>query len=560
MKKPVLLSFLLKETLVSPKKAIVMAFVSGSSNSLILAMINAGAQHAENSEIRPLYALVFIVGFVLYYISERWLLAEAGGQMEVIIHRVRTRVVKALTGAELRDVERLGRSIIYQNVAQHTQTLSQASSTIALTLQNMVITIFATIYIGYLSLTTLAILATSIVLALFVYFRRFGTIDYEAQVSLKVENDYYTSVSDIIDGFKESKMNSFKTRTLMERSRELSARAADGRIGLSREYAAHFVFSNSVFFLLLGIMVFIAPAFGNEYSSVVQMSTTAVLFIIGPISGVVGSVPLFKSATTAVEEIMALEKKLDSLRKENAGLVIDPDIPENRKSLEKFFDFKIIELKNALFEFDKNPAYPDHPFTVGPISISIKRGETLFITGGNGSGKTTLLRLLTGLYPLASGSIFIDGKKLKRTDQQNFRELFASVFSDFHLSRYLDGVRELDEDLSDHLHELFELPENAVVEDKVFATIDLSTGQRKRLALMTAILEQKKILVLDEWAADQDPVFRRKFYHEILPKLKKEGITIIAITHDSRYFDTSEKQIHLEEGRIVNFDAEKFND
>ena len=127
MKKPVLLSFLLKETLVSPKKAIVMAFVSGSSNSLILAMINAGAQHAENSEIRPLYALVFIVGFVMYYISERWLLGEAGGQMEIIIHRVRTRIVKALTGAELRDVERLGRSIIYQNVAQHTQTLSQAS-------------------------------------------------------------------------------------------------------------------------------------------------------------------------------------------------------------------------------------------------------------------------------------------------------------------------------------------------------------------------------------------------------------------------------------------------
>ena len=171
-----------------------------------------------------------------------------------------------------------------------------------------------------------------------------------------------------------------------------------------------------------------------------------------------------------------------------------------------------------------------------------------------------MLRLLTGLYPLASGSIFIDGKKLKRTDQQNFRELFAGVFSDFHLSRYLDGVRKLDQDLSDHLHELFELPENAVVEDKVFATIDLSTGQRKRLGLMTAILEQKKILVLDEWAADQDPVFRLKFYNEILPKLKKEGITIIAITHDSRYFDTSDKQIHLEEGRLVNFDAEKFND
>ena len=159
----------------------------------------------------------------------------------------------------------------------------------ALTLQNVVIAVFATIYIGYLSLTTLAILATSIGLAVFVYFRRFGTIDYDAQVSLKVENDYYTSVSDIIDGFKESKMNSFKTRTLMERSRELSARAADGRIGLSREYAAHFVFE-FCFFLLLGIMVFIAPAFGNSIQALCKY-TTAVLFIIGPISGVVGSVP-----------------------------------------------------------------------------------------------------------------------------------------------------------------------------------------------------------------------------------------------------------------------------
>ena len=129
------------------------------------------------------------------------------------------------------------------------------------------------------------------------------------------------------------------------------------------------------------------------------------------------------------------------------------------------------------------------------------------------------------------------------------------MFSDFHLSRYLDGVRELDQDLSDHLHELFELPENAVVEDKVFATIDLSTGQRKRLALMTAILEQKKILVLDEWAADQDPVFRRKFYYEILPKLKKETIIAITMIVD---FDTSANTFGRR--RIVNFDAEKFND
>ena len=194
------------------------------------------------------------------------------------------------------------------------------------------------------------------------------------------------------------------------------------------------------------------------------------------------------------------------------------------------------------------------------LNLKVNPGELHAIMGRNGSGKSTLMRVLTALYPPASGSILIDGKKLRPKDYQSYRELFATVFGDFHLSRYLDGVRVFDDELAEELIEKLELPEKVYIQDNAFSDVDLSTGQRKRIALVAAILEKRKVLILDEWAADQDPLFRRKFYREILPMLKNMGITIIAITHDSRFFDASDNQLHMEEGQAVNFDPDAFHD
>jgi putative ATP-binding cassette transporter len=84
-----------------------------------------------------------------------------------------------------------------------------------------------------------------------------------------------------------------------------------------------------------------------------------------------------------------------------------------------------------------------------------------------------------------------------------------------------------------------------------FSTTKLSTGQRKRLALFAALAEKRPILILDEWAADQDPGFRLFFYNEILPYIKNENITIIAITHDETYFNLADRRLHLESGTIT---------
>ena len=191
-------------------------------------------------------------------------------------------------------------------------------------------------------------------------------------------------------------------------------------------------------------------------------------------------------------------------------------------------------------------------FSVRDLNFSIKRGSITFITGGNGSGKTTILRILAGLYPRAQGDIRVDDTLISRFPSQNYRDLFASVFADFYLfakpyALDADGVARLDSWLT-----------RLQVRDKFPADLGagydahaLSTGQKKRLALALALAEDRPVLILDEWAADQDPQTRRFFYRTLLPELRASGKTLVVVTHDDRYFDCADHHYHVEEGRIT---------
>jgi len=97
-----------------------------------------------------------------------------------------------------------------------------------------------------------------------------------------------------------------------------------------------------------------------------------------------------------------------------------------------------------------------------------------------------------------------------------------------------------------------EISHKVSIEGGAFSTIDLSAGQRKRLALVQAYLENRPVMVFDEWAAEQDPTFRRVFYTEILPDLKRQGKTLIVISHDDRYFHLADRRITLRGGRVAD--------
>jgi putative ATP-binding cassette transporter len=193
-------------------------------------------------------------------------------------------------------------------------------------------------------------------------------------------------------------------------------------------------------------------------------------------------------------------------------------------------------------------------FQVGPIDFTLRSGELVFITGGNGSGKSTFLKLLAGLYEPDSGEITLDGARVEGSNRDVYRSLIAAIFVDYHLFQRLYGIAGPDNAEVDRLLTQFRLREKTRLVDGAFSTLDLSGGQRKRLALIVSLLEKRPLLLLDEWTADQDPDFRRKFYDELLPELQQAGATVVVITHDERYLDELElpaRRLRMDEGRFV---------
>jgi putative pyoverdin transport system ATP-binding/permease protein len=248
-------------------------------------------------------------------------------------------------------------------------------------------------------------------------------------------------------------------------------------------------------------------------------------------------VPQVVSAEVSAGQILALEQTLTSV---SANAIAPPSI-----ALPARFDS--LELLNVEYCYTKRTG--TRSFAIGPLSCRFDAGTISFVTGGNGSGKSSLIRLLTGLYPTAAGSALLNGQVV---DLRSCRDLFSVVLADQPLFDSLYGLEATDPAKVNAMLQRFGVGHVTRYKDRRFTRLDLSTGQRKRVALVAALLEHRPILVLDEWAADQDPATRQTFYREILPALRAEGRTIIAVTHDDRYFDACDRLLVMANGQLVN--------
>jgi putative ATP-binding cassette transporter len=272
----------------------------------------------------------------------------------------------------------------------------------------------------------------------------------------------------------------------------------------------------------------------------ISKTTTALLFVVGACFGLVQSIPILLNANSAADRIDQLGTALAAIASTGAHDVLGP-----RR-------FEHIEMRNIEFRYvDK---FSEAAFKIGPIDFSLNRGELVFITGGNGSGKSTFMRVLAGLFPPTSGTLLLDGKLINNANRDDYRALVSTVFTDYHIFRRLYGIANPDHAEVDRLLREFRLEEKTGLSEGEFRTLDLSDGQRKRLALIVSLMERRPLLLLDEWTADQDPDFRRKFYHQLLPELVQAGATVVVITHDDRYLDELDvvaRRIRMDEGRIV---------
>ena len=266
-----------------------------------------------------------------------------------------------------------------------------------------------------------------------------------------------------------------------------------------------------------------------------------VLYMISPLSTILNILPAFGRAMVALHKV------------EELGLALETHTSESEEiaAPTKMSCWKELKLKGVAHSYHQEQA--DSHFILGPLDMEFCPGELVFLVGGNGSGKTTLAKLLMGLYVPEAGQIFLDGQLITDETREMYRQLFAVVFSDFYLFEQLLGLvtPELDAQAQLYLAQLH-LNHKVQVANGVLSTTALSQGQRKRLALLTAYLEDRPFYIFDEWAADQDPVFKEIFYTQLLPDLKRRGKGILVITHDDRYYHLADRILKLDYGQLVN--------
>jgi putative ATP-binding cassette transporter len=519
-----------------------LVIFSGLANAAVLAVINMAVQSQSKGTSGNFRALImFCLAIGIYALSQRRLMFDSCDRAERLIDKLRLRLLDAIRTTEYQDIETIGRGEIFGSLSRETQTLSQTMPMLVIGAQSAVLLVASMTYMFFLSTTAFILLIVFTAAGVAFHFSRSKSTAVQLEKAAKNEDLLVEAFSDVMDGFREIKLNAARS---MQISQEIMRTSAD--VVLSRRFlhdlnSRDFVLSQITFFILTGLMVFVAPALVGVKSSTIAMTTTATLFMLGPVGALVGAFHVISTANAAAKRIMELEIKL---------LVCAPPI-NDQCNLNQFQDFSEITLEALSYRY---PAVDSDGFCVGPNDLTIRRGDCVFMTGGNGSGKTTFLNLLLTLVPATEGKITVDGKTIINGNVMAYRNMFSAIFSDDHLFRKLYGVENIDPDNVHRLLAEMELDGKVTLVGDQYSTVDLSGGQRKRLALVSAQLEKKPILILDEWAADQDPVFRKKFYREVLPGLKERGYTIIAITHDDRYFDVADARYHMEDGHLRRLD------
>ncbi|GLU34913.1 cyclic peptide export ABC transporter [Trinickia caryophylli] len=454
---------------------------------------------------------------------------------------------KAKATLRMRTIRRIGEAsyphLEKQGAAKSLAVLTQDLDTIvvffvslpALAMQSAVI-VGCLIYLGYLSWPILAVAVVSIVLGMAGFRYAHTRAMFHLRTSRKREDDLVKHFRALFDGAKELKLHRERKRAFIENKLETNVEAV--RVQRTRGYmlyAAASSWGNFILFAFIGLTLFVFARYIQVDPHVMSGYAIVFVYMIMPIEAVLSAIPNLSSARVALERIEQVNAELP---------------PEKTLEPATVHAFSTIALEGATHRYFREKE--NEVFTLGPIDLSFRPGEVVFLIGGNGSGKTTLAKMLVGLYAPESGRVLLDGKPVDEAHRDRYRQQFSVVFSDFFLFDDLLGLPSTGLDaLAQQLLVELHLDHKVSVKDGVFSTLALSQGQRKRLALLVAYLEDRPFYVFDEWAADQDPLFKDVFYRRLLPELKAKGKTVLVITHDDRYFSLADRFVKLDFGHIV---------
>ena len=536
---------LIRFIITAAKRSFIWAALAGIASGLTVVGLLSLTNEALNNPnlITPFYATVFFattVAMVVLRVRSIILLEKLS---QTSIAALRMQLSRQVLAAPLASLEQKGSHKLIASLSTDISMIAMGIMRLPFLLTYIAILAGCLAYMFWLAWWMFLILLSTMAIGVFIY-RLPQTKALSLYKLARSDNDQlYKHFEAICKGTKELKMNSDRRRMFVGESlQSVLDRYGKHMLGGTTHYAYAGGFGLMMFFLAIGMLLFIIPAFVTIEPATLVGYVIILLFIQGPMEGVINTIPELAKTSVSLKKIEALGFDLNDAIEEES--VFDTNNSQPLRYQQR------LDLKNIVHSYYREPE--DSHFELGPINLSFKPGELVFIVGGNGSGKTTLAKIVLGLYRPQSGSIFVDEEEILLDQYDAYRQLFSVVFVDFFLFDELVGesTGKLDQKAKQYLAHL-QLAHKVKITDGKLSTLNLSQGQRKRLTLVAAYLEDRPIYVFDEWAADQDPEFKHIFYTEILPDLKKRGKTVIVVTHDEKYFHLADRCLKIDAGQIV---------
>lgn len=517
---------------------VVASVLSGALGAALIAVVNRALSEGGGRGLIMGAFVAIAVGKVLTACASNLMLVRFA--QDTVLRLCRNLCDKVLA-APFPKLEMLGAPRILTTLTEDVAILTAAVLAIPSIATNLAIIVGSAAYLAWISWQLFLLSAVVVGIGVAGYrilaLRAFAPLKAARDGRDRLFGDFRT----LIDGIKELKQHRGRREEFMREELDVTMNhLREQNVAAVRKHTYADAWNQFLFLGLIGVLLFAAPYVRSLDASTLTAFVFASLYMMTPVWTILAAVPTFMRGRISLEKIQELGDTLGQAE-------VAPVAREEGAAAREVS----IEFKGATYEY-LSPEKDESGFTLGPFDLTLSSGEVVFITGGNGSGKSTLVKLLTGLYVPSAGAIRLNGRLLDDAGRESYRQCFSVVFADFHLFGKLFGLdtHQREAEIQRYLTVLH-MQDKVSVREGRFSSTALSSGQRKRLALLTAYLEDRPIYVFDEWAADQDPTYKDIFYTRLLPELKARGKCVVVITHDDRYFSRGDRVLKLEAGQVT---------
>lgn len=513
---------------------LLLSLFPGVSNAIIVMIISKFI----TDDVEAKYLLLFFaVATFIYIVTIRISKRKTTNIGVLIAHKFNLLVVDKIFKIPFRKYEKVKSGKVYTILNDDINEIFFLSQSIIQIYTSLITTLIVLVYLVTLNITSsLMLLAvTGLIMGIVVLMSK--PLKRVGNKSRLKRESFTNLISGLLNGFKELVLHKVKRDGFqmdIEQSSRDSFKARQSHINLTIDSA---LFSELSFTIAVGVSCLLFPLLFDFDKELITAYVIAVLFLLGPVGTLINEFPKVINAQMSWKRIKDFLSKADTE-------IISDEYEEEGLVLSKI---KQIKVDKVCFTYQDETKQQNIKYGIGPIDFVANQGELVFIVGGNGSGKTTFLKLLIGLYKPSSGQIQINGETVS---PKVLSEYFSVIYSDFYLFKKLYDIQE---HRLGQVHEwlkVLQLSDKVKIENGAFSTIDLSKGQRKRLAILKSYLEDRPVYFFDEVAADLDPGFRDFFYNKLLIKMREEGKILIIISHDDKYFDLADNIYKMDMGRI----------